>query len=167
SARQAPVYEAQATVLAAESTADFRSYCVSAVVAPAVGLGAYQVAASSDTVLAQALGLMGVAEVDERAIRALRSRVSVRASDSGSSPLITVTASSGGPSDAATTATAVADALVAWGVQRATRSVEQIVTALGQQIASLTEQIRSLQALGDPSRATEIEGLITLRAQQQ
>lgn len=167
SGRQAPVYEAQATVLAAESTADFRSYGVSAVVAPAIGLGAYQVAASSDTVLTQALGLLGVAEVDDRAIRALRSRVSVRTSDSGASSLITVTASSGSPSDAAATANAVADALVEWDVQRATRSVGQIVTALQQQIASLTEQIRSLQALGDPTRATEIEGLITLRAQQQ
>lgn len=167
SARQPSVYQAQATVLAAESSADFRSYGVSPVVAPAIGLGAYQVAASSDTVLAQALVALGTAEPDDRAIRAMRADLSVRASDGDASALVTLTASSGLPADAASKANAVADALVAWDVQRATRSVEQIVAALEQQIASLTEQIRSLQALADPTRATEIEGLITLRAQQQ
>src|SRR5690606_12932148 len=68
---------------------------------------------------------------------------------------------------AAAIANAVALALVDWDVERATRSVAQIVEALEQQVVSLNEQIRALQTLGDASRQTEIDGLITLRAQQQ
>src|SRR5690606_10393646 len=146
SARQDPVYESQATVLASSSTADFRSFGVSPVVAPPIDVSAYQVAARSDPVVSDALLNLG-REVDDDAIRRLRSDYTISASDSGSSSLITVTARSGSPEQAAAIANAVAQALVGWDVERATRSVAQIVAALEQQVASLTEQIRSLQTL--------------------
>lgn len=165
--RQAPVYESQATVLASSATADFRSFGVAQVTAPALDVSAYEAAARSDQVTSTALSILGVANPSDSDLRALRRNYTVRGSSSGASSLITVTAKSGQPAGAAATANAVADALVNWDVQRASRGVNQQVTSLEQQIASLTEQIRALQALGDSSRNSEIEGLITFRAQQQ
>ena len=166
SARQDPVYESEATVLAASSTTDFRSFGVSPVVAPAIDVSAYQVAARSDPVVSEALVMLG-RSVDPANIRSLRGDYSISATDSGSSSLLTVDGRSGSPEEAAAIANAVAQALVQWDVARATRSVAQIVDALEQQVASLTEQIRALQTLGDATRQNEIDGLITLRAQQQ
>lgn len=164
SSRQDPVYEAEATVLASSSTADFRSFGVSPFVAPAIDVSAYQVASRSDAVAQAALELLGQPDASPAAIR---SDYSVSARSDGQSSLLTVTGRSATPERAADVANAVAAALVAWDVERATRSVGQVVTALEQQIGALTEQIRALQALGDPARQSEIDGLISLRAQQQ
>lgn len=167
SARQAPVYESQATVLASSATADLRSFGVPQVTAPALDVSAYEAAARSDQVTAMALTLMGVPDASDSDLRALRRDYSVRGSSSGASSLLTVTARSGQPASSAAIANAVAEALVTWDVQRASRSINQAVTSLEQQVASLTEQIRALQALGDASRSSEIEVLIAFRAQQQ
>lgn len=166
SARQPAVYESEATVLASSATPDYRSFGVSPVVAPAIDVSAYQVASRSDPVMVDAIVALGSQPTDD-AIRSLRSNSSVSATAAGTSSLLEISARSGLPEVAAARANALADALVAWDVQRATRSVAQIIESLEQQIGSLTEQIRSLQALGDSTRQNEIEGLITLRAQQQ
>ncbi len=167
SARQDPVYEAQATVLASSATADFRSFGVAQVVAPPLDVSAYEAAAGSDQVSATVWTLLGRSQPSDSDLRSLRRDYRVRGTSSGTSSLVTVTAKAGLPADAASLANAVAEALVAWDVQRARRNIDQLVTSLEQQIASLTEQIRALQALGDPGRASEIDGLITFQAQQQ
>src|SRR5690606_36965351 len=164
SARQARDDESEATVLAASSTADFRSFGVSPVVAPPIDVSAYQVASRSDSVAAAAQAALG--ESDQPPAR-LRSDYRVEAQDDGMSALLTIIGRAGSPERAADGANAVADALVAWDVERATRSVVQVVAALEQQIGSLTEQIRSLQALGDAFRQADIDGRLALRAQQQ
>jgi capsular exopolysaccharide synthesis family protein len=164
SQRQDPVYEAQATVLVSSQTADFRSFGVSPFVAPAIDVSAYEVASRSDAVAQAALAALGEEGASLPAFRALY-RVSSR--DDGTSALLTVTGRAPSPERAAAVANAVANALVAWDVERATRSVQQVVQALEQQIAALTEQVRALQALGDPARQSEVDGLISLRAQQQ
>lgn len=164
SERQPRQYEAEATVLAASATADFRSFGVSPVVAPPIDVSAYQVASRSDSVAAAAQTALGEGDLPPARIR---SEYRVESQDDGLSALLTIIGRAGTPERAATVANAVADALVAWDVERATRSVVQVVAALEQQIGSLTEQIRSLQALGDSSRQAEIDGLIALRAQQQ
>jgi non-specific protein-tyrosine kinase len=161
---QPPVYEAEATVLVSSSTADFRSFGVSPFVAPAIDASAYEVASRSDAVAKAAQAQLGEQDQPPSAIRA-QYRVTSR--DDGTSALLTITGRAGTPERAAGVANAVASALVAWDVERATRSVGQVVQALEQQIAALTEQVRALQALGDPSRQSEIDGLISLRAQQQ
>src|SRR5690606_45575 len=127
-------------------------------------VSAYQVASRSDAVAQAALELLGQPDASPAAIR---SDYSVSARSDGQSSLLTVTGRSATPERAADVANAVASALVAWDVERATRSVGQVVQALEQQIAALTEQVRALQALGDPARQSEIDGLISLRAQQQ
>ena len=166
SARQTPVYESEATVLASSATPDYRSFGVSPVVAPAIDVSAYQVASRSDSVMADAVVALGSQPTDD-AVRSLRGNSSVTSTAAGTSSLLQISARSGLPEVAAARANALAEALVDWDVQRATRSVAQIIESLEQQIGSLTEQIRSLQALGDPSRQSEIDGLISLRAQQQ
>src|SRR5690606_18388166 len=166
SARQPAVYESEATVLASSATPDYRSFGVSPVVAPAIDVSAYQVASRSDSVMADAVVALG-SEPTEGAVRSLRSNSSVTSTAAGTSSLLQISARSGLPEVAAARANALAEALVSWDVQRATRSVTQIIESLEQQIGSLTEQIRSLQALGDFSRQSEIDGLISLRAQQQ
>ncbi len=164
---QPRVYEAQATVLAAETNPDFTRFGVSPVVAPPVDVSAYVVVAKSDTVLADALARAGQTEVTPGGVRSLRSHTTLRTSDTRTSSLIMVAVQNDDPQVAADRANGLADALVDWDKQRATRSIEQISTALQQQIDQLAEQIRALQSLNDASRQNEITGLITLRAQQQ
>src|SRR5690606_18450799 len=107
SSRQDPVYESEATVLAASSTTDFRSFGVAPVVATAIDVSASQVASRSAPVVSEALELLG-RPVDQSSIRSLRGDYSVSASDSGSSSLLTVTGRSGVSEDAASIANAVA-----------------------------------------------------------
>lgn len=164
---QPRVYEAQATVLAAETNPDYSRFGVSPVVAPPVDVSAYVVVAKSDPVLTDALSRTGVPDPGPGAVRSLRGHTSLRTSDTRTSSLITVAVENGDPQTAADRANALAAALVDWDKQRATEGIEQIITALQRQIDQLAEQIRSLQALGDASRQTEITGLINLRAQQQ
>src|SRR5690554_5682316 len=92
SARQAPEYESEATVLAASSTADFRSFGVSPVVAPPIDVSAYQVASRSDSVAAAAQAALG--ESDQPPSR-IRSEYRVESQDDGLSALLTIVGRAG------------------------------------------------------------------------
>lgn len=165
---QPRVYRAEATVVAAETNPDVSRFGVSPVVAPPLDVTAYMVAARADTVLDQAVATInaaaGGATLDARQ---LRSVLSVTTQDTRTSSLLSIAVEGQSPERVALMSNAVASALVAWDKQRATASMQQIVTSLQQQVDSLAEQIRSIQALDDPARQSEVDGLITLRAQQQ
>ncbi|HEX7003945.1 MAG TPA: polysaccharide biosynthesis tyrosine autokinase [Trueperaceae bacterium] len=167
SRRQPPVYEAEATVLAAQTNPEFRQFGLSLVTAPPLDVSAYRAAGTSDPVLAEALRRMGAENPTDTDIRRLRGRISVQAEETVSSSLIYVSGQGSTPGAAANRANAVANAMVSWDRARASEDMEQLVQSLELQIANLSEQIRSLQTLNDPSVADQIAGRINLRAERQ
>jgi capsular exopolysaccharide synthesis family protein len=167
SRRQDPVFEAQATVLAAQTNPEFRQFGLSLVTAPPLDASAYQAAGTSDPVLADALRRMGLENPTASDIRSLGRKVSLTAESTQSSSLIYVRGRGETPGAAANRANAVANALVGWDRNRASEDMDRLVDTLEVQIESLSEQIRSLQTLGDPSVTDQIAGRINLRAERQ
>lgn len=165
--RQEPVYEAQATVLAAQTNAGPRDFGLPAISAPPLDVEAYRTAATTDPVLADALQRMGLGEAALSDIRGLRGDIRVEAQDTRSSSLIHIFGEGATPSAAANRANAVANALVDWDRQRASAGIVRSIEQLESTIASLTDQIRALQTMNDPSQSDQIVGLISRRAQAQ
>ncbi len=166
--RQPTVYQADATLLLARTTGGFTQFGLSPVTAPPIDLSAYRVAALSDQVLADALRRMGVEEPSLAQIRSLRSRVSTN-TDAGvrDSSLLRIEARGETSEDAIVRANAVAQALTAWDDGRSSESLYRVINTLERQIEALSEQVRTLQAVGDAGAQDQIEGLVRLRAEQQ
>lgn len=167
-ARGDDVFRAEATVLVARTTGDFSQFGLSSVTAPPLDIAAYQAAAVADSVVIEALRALGVTQPVESDIRRLRQRVTVLAEDSGrDSSLLRLEALGPSPESAAASANSVAEALVAWDRRRSSDSLGRAINALEEQVAGLSEQIRSLQAIQDEPTQSQIDGLIRLRADQQ
>lgn len=160
------VYQAQATVVAAQTNPD-SGLGVPRVSAPPLDASAYQAATRSDSVLAPAIQRMGVSEPSPNDIRRLRSRISVLFEEDRTSSLIFITAEGASPDLAAQRANAVADALVDWDTRRASLRTSRSIATLQETILGLTDQIRSLQLQNDAALRDQINGLITLRADYQ
>ncbi len=166
--RQDPVYRAEATLLVVRGTAGFTQLGLTPVTAPPIDLGAYQVAATSDRVLVDALQLMGVEAPNAGEIRALRRSVGSTV-DAGvrDSSLLRIDARAPTPEVSVRRANAVAMALVTWDRARASDTMTRVIATLEQQIEALSEQVRSLQVIGDAASQTQVDGLVRLRAEQQ
>nr|MBA2665899.1 hypothetical protein [Trueperaceae bacterium] len=166
--RQDPVFRAEATLLVARTTGGFSQFGLSPVTAPPIDLSAYVAAARSDRVLQDALMRLGVEAPTDSDIRSLRGRTSsFVAGDGRDSSLLGVEARAETQDLAVLRANAAAEALVAWDQRRATDSLTRVITTLEQQIGALGEQIRVLQSSTDGAAATQVDGLIRLRAEQQ
>jgi polysaccharide biosynthesis transport protein len=167
-ASRPPVYRAEATLLVARTQSGVGQLGLSTVTAPPIDLGAYRVALVSDTVLTAALVQMGVEEPTLGEVLALRGTAG-SSTEAGvrDSSLLRVEARGPTPQVAAARANALASALVEWDRRRASDSINRVVATLEQQIAVLTEQIETLQTIGDGNGQTQIDGLVRLRAEQQ
>lgn len=166
--RQDPVFRAEATLLVVRSTAGFSQLDLTTVTAPPIDLGAYQVAVTSDSVLTDALAAMGTEAPSPAQIRTLRgstgSTVSAGVRDSS---LLRIDGRAPTPELAVARANAVANALIAWDRRRASETMSRVIATLEQQIEALSEQIRTLQVVGDGASQTQVDGLVRLRAEQQ
>jgi non-specific protein-tyrosine kinase len=165
--REPPVFRAEATLLVARGTAG-STFGLSPVTAPPIDLGAYRVAAASDQVVGDAMRLMGVAEPTVGDVRRLRGSTAV-ALEAGvrDSSLLRIEGRGETAELAVTRANAVAAALVTWDRRRATESMNRVIGTLEQQIEALSEQVRSLQTIGDEAGMAQVDGLVRLRAEQQ
>jgi polysaccharide biosynthesis transport protein len=168
SQRQPPVFQAETTLLVGRTTGGFTQFGLSPVTAPPIDLGAYRVAAVSDSVLTEALRGMGIEEPTQSQVRSLRGRVGTNV-EAGvrDSSLLRIEARGESASVAIARANAVAQALVAWDDDRSSASMRRVIGTLEQQIEALSEQVRTLQAVGEPGAEGQIEGLVRLRAEQQ
>ena len=166
--RQDPVFRAEATLLVVRSASGFSQLDLTTVTAPPIDLGAYQVAVTSDPVLTDALVAMGVDSPTARDVRALRgatgSTVNTGVRDSS---LLRVDGRAPTPDLAVARANAVAAALVAWDRRRASETMSRVIATLEQQIEALSEQVRTLQVVGDAGAQSQVDGLVRLRAEQQ
>lgn len=168
SQRQPDVYRAESTLLLVQSAAGFTQLGLTPVTAPPIDASAYRVAAASDSVLSDALSRLGVAVPTTAEVRDLRERVGTQVSGSSrDSSLLVLEARAGTPDAAVAEANAVAAALVTWDRRRASESMSRVIATLEQQIEALVEQIRSVQVVGAPGEASQVDGLSRLRAEQQ
>jgi polysaccharide biosynthesis transport protein len=166
--REPPVFRAEATLLVARTTGGFTQFGLSPVTAPPIDLGAYRVAAASDQVVADALRALGTAQPTMGDLRGLRARTGIIVETGArDSSLLRVEGRAETATLAVARANAVAAALVEWDRRRAAESMNRVIATLEQQIEALSEQVRSLQTIGDAAGLAQVDGLVRLRAEQQ
>ena len=162
-----PTYRARNTVLAAQTNAaDLQRFGVSLATAPAVDVSAYRTAALSAPVVQDALRQLGASNTDLRAIEQIRKKTTVRTEEKRFSSLLHIDVENMDPRVAANTANALADALLRWDRGRAENNLRKIADTLEQQIATLDEQVRSLQAESEANE-NEISAQLQLRETQR
>ena len=165
---QPAVFRAEATLLVARTTAGFAQFGLTPATAPPLDLSAYRAAASSDRVLADAAQHLAGGDGNLQLIQALRGSTGTFVVGEGrESSLLGVAGQAGTPDVAVERANALAAALVEWDRRRATEGLTRVIATLEQQITALGEQIRAVQATGDGTGGTQVDGLIRLRAEQQ
>lgn len=158
-----PVFEATATVLAAQPQRTFTDIFYAA---PPLDASAYRAATTSDPVLERALRLLdpSLSEVPQSAIRSLRGDTSVRTEEDQASSLLYISVEDNTAQDAAQKATALAQALVDWDRNRARESIDEAIVLTEAQIENITQRIRALQTEGAPE--DETQGQINLRSER-
>ena len=167
SRQQPTVFRAEATVLMARA-AGLAQFGLTPVTAPPIDMSAYRVALASDQVLIDALARLGVDEPTARDVQMLRARTGSSVESGVRDPsMLRVEGRGASAVEAVTRANAVAQALVAWDRRRARESIDRAIATLELQIEALSEQVRSLQAIGDATAQSQIDGLVRLRAEQQ
>jgi non-specific protein-tyrosine kinase len=155
-----PVYQAEATLLAAQPNAS-ASFGVSLVTAPWLDANAYSAAARSNPVLQGALKQLGGSAPSQQAVADLGKRLTVSTEENRESSLIHLSIRDTSPGAAAREANAVAKALKDWDVKRATTNLDTIISALTSQIAALESQLTQLgDAPPDQAQRNGITSLI-------
>jgi capsular exopolysaccharide synthesis family protein len=164
--KQAPrIYQASSTILASQPDSGLKSFNVSLVTAPPVGVSAYEAAVKGFPVLKRALVELGDASPTRTAIDDLRNKLSITAEQDTNSSLIHVQVRGQDPNGAATQANAVAASLLTWDKNRAASHLQTIVETLQGQIKSLDAEIANAQSTGSGT-ASDISSLQQLKGQQ-
>ncbi len=166
SSTRQPEYEATAAVLATQANPGLREFGLSVINAAPLEPQAYQVAATSDAVLAGALMQLGNQDPQLDEIRRLGSNIEAKLDNTRSS-LVYIIGEGSTASVAADRANALAQSLIEWDRNRAAQSVDQLVEALEIQIETLTEQIGLMQSGANAGGQDQVLGLINQRAQRQ
>lgn len=164
-----PSYEAQTTILQAQTSRELRDLGVPLLTPPSLDANAYRAAVLSDPVIREALERLGRSQISQLMINGFRKNIDVRTegADYSNSSLIYIEASDGSPEGAADKANALATALVNWDRNLAQDSLDEAVTALEEQINSYEERIRALQIVGGVTNQARIEDLTARLIDQQ
>ena len=135
------VYQAQATVVTTFQDPAQRAFGTTLVTAPALSTSTYRAAVLSRPVIERAFVELNGRAPSADEVLALQRAVTVRLEEAQASALLRVSTRAGDPVEAQRRADAVTSAVVAWDVERATRSLETSIESLTAQIASLDEEI--------------------------
>lgn len=166
SARMAPDYKASATLLASRPNSSLQgSFGVSLVTAPVIDVTAYQAAATSSPVLADALATLGVEQPTTAELERFERTVDVRVENAQQSSLIRISVRDGDREAAAASANALAMALLRWDEDRATQNLQNVVKTLESQLQAITEEIAAAAGEGEET-PEQLEGLRSLRAER-
>lgn len=161
---QTPIYEAQATVLTSSQDPNQRDFGTTLVTAPTLDIESYVTAATSRPVLADAYERATGRAPDRTQLRDLQKATVVRAEQANASSTMRLLVSDENPRVARDLANALADALVAWDVQRATRSLETIIDSLEAQIEAIDAELGVAAASDAPANGATTSGLERARA---
>lgn len=162
SQRVAPTYEAQATILVTRAS----TAASTGLSTPPIEASAYSAIALTRPVLNDAISRVGEGSLSPEDLEDAVA-VAVEGDRDDLSNLIYVSVQARSPEAAARRANAVAQALVDWDWQRASQNIGQRINTLEEQIAALDDSVESLRLMGGVAQQSEIEGRISLRAQQQ
>jgi polysaccharide biosynthesis transport protein len=160
-------YQSQTTLLASQTNPEFRQFGVGIATAAPLDISIYRAVALAPDLLedARARALeSGIEPVP--GVGAIRDGTTITTEARGSSSLMTVTVRLEDPEAAAAVANGVAAAVIAWDQHRAREALDELVSSLETQIASLDQQIRELQVASGVTE-DQIIGRINLRAEQQ
>src|SRR5690606_17754599 len=125
SERLTPEYEASATLLASRPNSNLQgSFGVSLVTAPVLDISAYQAAATSNPVLHDALGMLGIDSATPAELRDFEDLVSVRVENAQQSSLLHISVRNADPQMAARAANALSNAMLLWDTRRATQNLQ-------------------------------------------
>lgn len=166
SSRTTPDYQASATLLASRPNSTLQgSFGVSLVTAPVIDVTAYRAAATSTPVLYDALRYLGFEEPSTADVRRFESLVDVKVENAQQSSLIRISVHNADPAMAASSANAVAHALLDWDEQRATQSLQTVIDTLESQLRAIDEEI-AMSSAAVEAAANQIEGLRSLRVER-
>ena len=161
------VYEARASVLAAQTNPEFRQFGVGIATAAPLDVEVYRMAATTPEVLEDARERARLAGVeDEASLAGLRGSLSITTDSLWYASLLTVSLRNEDPVTATRLADAMADALVAWDQRRAREGIDDLVRTLTMQIQALDQQIADLRTQ-EGITEDQITGRVNLRAEQQ
>lgn len=165
SQRLTPTYEASAVILATKSSNTSMSQSTT-LTAPPIEASAYSAIALTRPVLLDAISRLRTQGVTPEDLQDAIA-VTVEGDAQDLSNLITVSVQADTPGSAARRANALAEALVDWDYQRASRNIGQRIDTLEEQIGALDDSIESLRLMGQVASQSEIDSRISLRSQQQ
>lgn len=156
-----PIYVAEATVVTTTQDPNTRTFGGTLVTAPALAVSTYRGAAVGRTIATMALERLTNLRPTPEAVRELQESISVRTEDAQASALLRISVRHADPLAARNRADAIAAALVAWDVNRATETLETITESLAAQIIAIDEEIRAAAAFDLTDTAA---GLLRTRA---
>lgn len=148
-----PVYQSQATVVTTTQDPAQRDFGTTLVTAPALATTTYRAAVLSRDVLTTAWHDLEGQQPTADQLETFRQRISVRSEDALASALLRITATAHDPQVARLRADAVANALVRWDVERATRALENIIASLEAQIVAIEAET----AAAEPDQVAGLE----------
>ena len=166
--RQVPVYEANATVIASTQGPDQFSFGTTLVAAPQLAISTYRTVATSRTIAIAALTAIEGWEPSDTVVRSLQRATSVQIEDGFASAILRYSVRDPSSERARDLADALARALVAWDVARASDYLEASIAVIEAQLATLDADIAAasgeeLDAL-QGARAALSQSLASTRA---
>ena len=162
SERFPPVYTTFSTLLAFNTNPSLGRFGVALAAPPPIDLVAYRTLAKNQSVIERARAMMSDPDVFDRAQITATSEVMPVSS------IIRLHVRAGHPDDAAEVANSMAQALVEWDLERSTSNVVQIVRVLEEQVAAVSNEIRSLEsaAVPDADQLASARAVLAERQQQ-
>jgi non-specific protein-tyrosine kinase len=112
----------------------------------------YRTVAKSEPVIISAMKVLGIENPSQKEVEQFSKPIGITTEGSSDwnevSSIISLSYSSRSPEEAAKIANELSLALISWDKNRAREALEQSVSSIGQQVESLEEQLRALQATG-------------------
>jgi polysaccharide biosynthesis transport protein len=160
--RMTPTYAATVGVVASQPQARFGEFGL--VTPPVVDPGVYQSVLLEGDVVAEALLRLDGVRPSERQLEDFIKTMRVRIENTQMSGMVWIEVRHPSPAYAAAAVNAIADRLILWDRERASRAIDRSIAAIEASLATLDVDVAAAQAAGDTARVTALTGL---RAQRE
>ena len=163
--RMPPTYAARVGVVASQLSARFGE--LGLIAPPMVDPGVYQSAILEGDVVAEALVRVDGVRPGERQLEDfIKDAVRVRVENTQMSSMVWIEVRHTSPAYAARVANAIAEQLVLWDRERASRAIDRSIAAIEASIENLAGEIAEAEAANDAARAAALTALRTQRDQE-
>lgn len=159
-----PSYAARVGVVASQPNAQYGE--LGLVAPPMVDPGVYQSVILEGGVVSDALLQLNGVRPSERDLENFLESVRVRVENTQMSSLVWIEVRNPSPEFAAAAANEIADQLVLWDRERASRTIERSIAAIEASIANLETELATARSEGDAARIQVLTDLSAQRAQE-